>query len=256
MISLFTFLIVCAFASFANNIITAAAPDGKFDVYRSTCFCGKQYLRIRELIPLLSFLQLKGKCRACSERIPIRYFLVETLIIGSGIVILVLHQPSIENIVSFFIVVPFIIILFTDYLYYKIPNGVLLFLLFPAAFRLSSMQTTPFVRITLSLFVMFFLFLINLYFEKQRNKQAIGFGDIKLLGVLFLLYPIYTAAAGFWFSALLALTSTTILKLFIPRFRKEPRIPFGSFITITFLLIELFHLQESIENYFILYKGL
>lgn len=44
---------------------------------RSRCFsCGRE-LEPVELVPLVSWILLRGRCRTCGEKIPIRYFLAE-----------------------------------------------------------------------------------------------------------------------------------------------------------------------------------
>lgn len=167
-----------------------------------------------------------------------------------------LRPLNMESIVTFFAAASFVVIIFTDYLYYRIPNAVILFLMILTAVRLYLTSSPLPERIVSAIIVMGFLSLVNYYYEKRRNKQAIGFGDIKLLGILFLLYPLATSFAGLWLSALIALAGSLLLRLLIGRFRSDPRIPFGSFICATFLLIELCNLQEPIEHFFLLYKGL
>lgn len=46
---------------------------------RSHCPKCQHVLRGKDLIPLLSYLSVKGKCRYCGEPISIRYFLIELL---------------------------------------------------------------------------------------------------------------------------------------------------------------------------------
>src|SRR3989344_367611 len=73
--------------SFLNVIIlrlgTGMAPTG-----RSQCFsCGKQ-LGALDLVPIFSFLVLRGRCRYCGTRISIQYPIVEIL---SGLVFLLIY---------------------------------------------------------------------------------------------------------------------------------------------------------------------
>jgi len=53
---------------------------------RSNCPNCKTKLKAKDLVPLLSYLFLKGKCRYCKKDIPFIYFIFE-LITGIGFVL-------------------------------------------------------------------------------------------------------------------------------------------------------------------------
>ncbi len=83
----------CAFAvvlgllwgSFANVCIYRWAPSEEFPDGRSVvkpgshCFACKAPIRWYDNVPLLSFLWLRGRCRACGKAFSSRYLLVEAL---------------------------------------------------------------------------------------------------------------------------------------------------------------------------------
>jgi len=87
---IFLFLIGMAAGSFLNVIAFRYQPGGKLltkDIFvgQSRCrYCGK-ILQWYELIPLISFLIQKGKCRSCRGIISFQYPLIELL---SGLVFL------------------------------------------------------------------------------------------------------------------------------------------------------------------------
>ncbi|HAI97972.1 TPA: hypothetical protein DCL30_00310 [Candidatus Peribacteria bacterium] len=65
------------FGSF-GNVLIARLPAGEKITGRSRCpLCGTQ-LSIIDLVPIVSYLALRGRCRSCRERISIRYPLIET----------------------------------------------------------------------------------------------------------------------------------------------------------------------------------
>jgi leader peptidase (prepilin peptidase) / N-methyltransferase len=65
------------FGSF-NGLLIHRLPDGGSIVFtRSACPKCKNHLRARDLIPLLSWLISRGKCRFCSTSISVRYPLLE-----------------------------------------------------------------------------------------------------------------------------------------------------------------------------------
>ena len=79
------FVIGTLFGSFFT-LAVYRMPLGENIVYKhSFCPNCKEKLKFKDLIPILSFLGLRGKCAYCGEKIRIRYFLLEIL---SGIVFL------------------------------------------------------------------------------------------------------------------------------------------------------------------------
>jgi len=65
--------------SFLNVVIYRMPREEKMGVSRSQCPSCGGLIRWFDNIPLLSFLVLRGKCRGCGWRIPLRYPLVEAL---------------------------------------------------------------------------------------------------------------------------------------------------------------------------------
>ena len=244
---------VLSAASFANNVITASNRNAKFDWKRSRCFCSAEVLGFRYLIPLFSYIGLKGKCNVCSKHIPVRYFLVELIVAAIGTIMLYTQAISAESIATFLVMYGLIIIIFTDYLYYIIPNTILIFLLIISSFRLHMFPDAIAYRALATVIVIIALSLVNYYYQKKRKKQAVGYGDIKLLGLLYFLYRPETASIGLWISAIIALIAFPLMKKLNSRYNNEKRIPFGVFLSTTFLLVELFRLDRTIEQYFTIY---
>jgi prepilin signal peptidase PulO-like enzyme (type II secretory pathway) len=80
----FFFLIGVCMGSF-GNVIIFRTPEGKSIRGRSVCrHCGKE-LRAWELVPLLSFLFLRGRCARCKNPLSWQYPLVE---LASGLLFL------------------------------------------------------------------------------------------------------------------------------------------------------------------------
>jgi prepilin signal peptidase PulO-like enzyme (type II secretory pathway) len=113
------------------------SPRG-LDITHKHSFCPncEHKLEFRDLIPIVSYISLKGKCRYCGERIRIRYLILEVL---SGLVFLFAFVSfkmsfpffTAEKIISFigFIIfyITSVIILGIDKEYKKIDKRVLLF---------------------------------------------------------------------------------------------------------------------------------
>ncbi len=81
--------------SFANVVIYRL-PAGKSIISpRSSCPNCKRTLGVLDLVPIFSWLFLRGRCRSCKKPISIRYFFVEVLMaLGFGLIV---WQFPIEN---------------------------------------------------------------------------------------------------------------------------------------------------------------
>lgn len=130
------FVIGILFGSFANVIVYRIRNQEKGIFFgRSRCpFC-KHQLQTIDLIPLISFIFLKGKCRYCKKSISFRYFSGE-LVMGFLFALVGFYHPiSLEsNIVSQLpLILTFLLILFVltivmyyDFLYMEIPDSVMI----------------------------------------------------------------------------------------------------------------------------------
>lgn len=111
------FIIGTVFGSFFT-LAVYRIPLGLNIVYEHS-FCPKcgTKLRTKDLIPVLSYISLNGKCRYCGEKIRIRYLLLEVL---SGIVFLLLalslkldlYNFSVSNGIYFLFLALYIVTLF------------------------------------------------------------------------------------------------------------------------------------------------
>ncbi len=109
-LGIYVFIIGCMIGSFIN-VVAIRGPRGmNFVSDRSECPKCKHKLGFFDLIPVLSYIFLRGKCRYCGEKISIQYFLVEFL---SGIAYLI-ALLLVENIVT--LLLTFVVITIATYL--------------------------------------------------------------------------------------------------------------------------------------------
>jgi len=84
-LTIFFFLVGLLCGSF-GNVLVYRLPQGQSVCGRSKCPHCKKQIEPRDLVPLLSFLLLRGRCRSCHELISLQYPLVE---FGSGILFII-----------------------------------------------------------------------------------------------------------------------------------------------------------------------
>ena len=191
--------------------------------------CGHK-LKPKDLIPVLSYVLLKGRCRYCRDRISFRYPLVE-IITALGILLLYSkYGITLKFLAYVFLVSILIITAFIDLDSQIIPNSLtavgavggicfssLGFTVSPvdAVLGLSAGGGTLLIIAVISLLIL--------------KKEGMGGGDIKLMGMIGLFLG--------WKMTLLALLfavySGGIISLFLLIFKKKKMgqaIPFGPFI--------------------------
>lgn len=198
---------------------------------RSHCEFCKKKLEPLDLIPILSFIALKGKCRYCHVRIPTRLILVELL---SGALFIYIWQtiPNFNILQFVFIAAVFsllIVIFFIDLEKGIIPNNILAVLIFCALIYWLIFQPQT---IALTFVVGIFSFLVFFILFLVTRGRGIGFGDVKFAFFMgfFLGFPnvIFALYIAFLTGALISLILIVIGKKKL----RGDTIPFGPFLVI------------------------
>jgi leader peptidase (prepilin peptidase) / N-methyltransferase len=186
--------------------------------------CGHQ-LKVYELIPVLSYLLQKGKCRGCQSRISPIYPIFEML---TGI--LFATAPLIigwsgELVVALTLISMFMIIIVSDINYMLIPDKILIW--FAGIFLLERIiwPLTPWWDSILGAGSGFILLLIIAIV----SKGGMGGGDIKLYALLGFVLGFKLVLLSFFLSTLFGAVIGGLAQLFKIVKRKQP-IPFGPFI--------------------------
>lgn len=157
-----------------------------FLIGRSRCNACRAPIRAVDLVPVISYIGLRGKSRCCGETIPVSYVLIELLVGVSWAVAYAKWGVGQESMAYFALTCLLAIITVTDLRAMIIPNKILgCFFLFFLLFYLSTNQLIV-TRISDSLLMLSF-FLIILLFQ----KDGIGGGDIKLFILLSFILGLY-----------------------------------------------------------------
>ena len=212
------------------NVVIDRSVSGKDLGGRSSCdFCNKK-IYWYDLIPVLSYFFLLGKCRFCNKKLSIQYPLIEIL---TGVlymfVYIVFFQAQLFHMISMLIIITVsIIIAVTDLKYQIIPDWAIttLFLI-----GILGSSNSLFYYFAGSLVGVFFLWIIH----HLSNGTAMGYGDVKLiaaegivLSLPFLLISLYSA---FLFGGIFAL-----FLLLMRKKKMSSQMAFGPFLIIGFLI--------------------
>jgi len=235
------FVLGTAIGSFLNVCIDRI-PQGQSLVRPpSHCAaCGKK-LAVFELIPIVSYLWLKGKCRHCGAKIPQRILAVE---LGNGLLFVLIalnYGLSIEFLVLAFYACLFLVLAVID-----LEHGLILNKIVYPAIGISLIlspfwSNLGFSRLFLGennllhlffgslsgggLFAVFFLLIILLY------RGSMGFGDVKMAGLVGLATGFPSVLVAMIVSFISGGLATGFLLLLRAKGRKDT-IPFAPFLAI------------------------
>ena len=190
---------------------------------RSHCdYCGHT-LHLLDLIPVLSYIVLKGQCRYCHHKLN-KNLLIHEVTAGFLFVLFYRHDGlNILYLSHICILTCFYIISIIDFHLYEIPDSYLL---------ISLLTSFKMIYLKESLLFLLFLILFVYLFYKITGEEGLGGGDIKMLGVC-------TLSLGFY-QTLIILSIACFLGIIFSFINKKKMIPFGPFIAIGWLTISLF----------------
>lgn len=237
------FLLGLFMGSFLTVVGLRCPKHENFISNRSYCDECKHTLSFLDMIPIVSYIMLKGKCRYCKKKIdPLSTYME----LFTGILFALSYAIfgiSYELLIALGIVSLLSIISVSDISYYIIPDEVLVF--FTAYFliilTLSNGVMATLVNV-LSGFIMFcIMYTIMLLGNFLFKKESLGGGDIKLMFVIGLVLSPLPSLLVIFFGSLIALPISFIILV-----RKQTKlIPFGPFLIIAFLCIYLTRIDTN-----------
>lgn len=198
---LLAFVFGAAVGSFVNVCIYRLPRKLSIVKPPSHCpYCGTN-LSATDLVPLLSYLWLLGKCRHCKTPISLRYFAVELLTSLSFVASVEKFQVKIETFLVAISLAALLVIAFIDWEFFLVPDEAVWVLgILGFARQLLSSPDLHGVAICLggALLGGFIVWVISVFGKLIFRKEAMGFGDVKIaaaigahLGVSWLLLPFF-----------------------------------------------------------------
>jgi leader peptidase (prepilin peptidase)/N-methyltransferase len=244
---LYLFIIGLSIGSFLNVLIDRI-PNRKSINGRSYCDHCKKQIRNIDLIPIFSYLALKGKCRFCHKKISIQYPIIELLTGAVFVLIFFFTQESeiIIRILNLFLASFFIVIFFSDLKYQIISDGILIFTFITSLFLLIFKNLT-FAQISFRLIEGFGVALLILLVYLFSKGRSMGFGDVKLAYVAGFLLGFQNGMISLY----LAFISGGIIGLYLIFFKKKhlkSKIAFGPFIIFGAAII---YFVDKVSNFVI-----
>lgn len=212
----------------AKNVINA----------RSECDNCKHVLSWWELIPIFSYIVLRGKCHHCHKRFSAVNLLME-IVTGVLYTFAYLYYGFSYDMGIFIILVSLMLIIFvSDFKYYIISDSPLIVsIILLAILQFASCGVKQGFIYLLCGFALFFtMYVVKLLGDKLFKKESLGGGDIKFAFIIGLAVGFRLGLCSLILSSFLALPyccASLMLK-------KNNEVPFGPFLAASLLFVFFF----------------
>ena len=235
------FLFGTIFGSFINVIIYRI-PNGLSIIHpRSHCPDCKNQIPIYRNIPIFTYIIQNGRCSNCKNKININYFIVE-LTVGIIWIFGAINYNQLNEVIYYNIISSLLLaIAYIDKKYFIIPLelSISIFIIILSYLFVFDNILENFNGIIYGLGYLSFIFILTKIITK---RQGLGYGDLQLIFIL-----------GFWISdirVLLVIFLSALFALLIwifisikDGFDKNRALPFGTFLTITSIIIYPFEME-------------
>ena len=220
------------FGSFYNCTAMRIVRGTDWIKERSRCPHCDHVLEAGDLIPVVSYLFLRGKCRTCGHPIGVRYPLTELIYAGIAVLIMLTGAPVAQLVRLFGLSGCLFVLALTDLEARRIPNGCLL-----AAIVLW-LVTLPWlfegwmsvgIHVAAMIFFAGVVLGLSLIMDRILKKDSMGGGDIKLIGVL----ALYLGFIGTMFMLVFASVLGILYAVFAGRFKRGQALAFGPFLAVS-----------------------
>ena len=224
--------------SFVNVVSVREAKGEDFVHGRSYCPHCQHSLHALDLVPILSYLFLRGKCRYCKQSISVRYFLVEIVFTVLFILVALLKQPT--DIVGYYFCTMCMLIALMDVDSYEIDLRLLLVLTMVGfSIRIDAVEGA-----ILSMVAGLILYITVYGVGKWIwQEEVFGMGDVYFLAALGPYFSLSQILFVGLFSFVIGGGVVIGWMILSKRNQLYEKIPFAPFISISALLTYLFSIQ-------------
>jgi len=229
------------FGSFLHCLAWRITHGERVTKGRSHCVeCGHE-LGALDLVPVLSWLFLRGRCRYCGKKVALRYPLSELILGLLSVLLLLKFDLSVLMLRNLIFVYVLFTLTITDLYDFIIPDGCILTALvtwFVSALLMHQGLKELLTGLLTGLCFGAVLLLVVLIFDKIMKKESMGGGDIKLIAVS----ALYLGLFGSLFMMFGACIIGLLFALFT-NYRKtneEMHFPFGPAIALSTVIMLLY----------------
>ena len=242
-IAIFVFIYGLVLGSF-YNVVGLRVPKGESIVRPpSHCPICDRNLTAKDLVPVFSYVFLKGKCRGCGTKIHWVYPVIE---LTTGVLFTFAYLQlgfTWEFVTALLFISLLIIITVSDIAYMLIPDKILLFFLIPLIVCRMISPLTPWWDSAVGAIVGFGILLL----VAMVSKGGMGGGDIKLFFVIGVVLGTVSTLVTLFLASVIG-TVVGLITLKISKQGRKTPIPFGPSIAIA-AVISYFYGQAIVDWY-------
>ncbi|MBQ6401256.1 MAG: prepilin peptidase [Firmicutes bacterium] len=212
--------------SFLNCTAIRIGRSETFVRGRSHCMhCGHE-LSVKDLIPVISWVWLKGRCRYCREKISARYPLVEIIFALVTLACLLKFDLTVLCLRNYILLSVLFLLTLTDLDTMTIPDSCHIIAVVAWVLSAPLLMSWPEIGLHVLAAVLFGggVLVLSLVMDRVMGRDTLGGGDIKLLAV-----------AGLYFGligTMLVLILSGIIGLLMNGFKRKKEFPFGPWIAV------------------------
>lgn len=243
---IFAFIIGTIFASFIHVYVTRTLRGESIIKPGSHCTNCNHRLKWYELIPIVSFLIQRGRCRNCSTKIGTDSFLVELVTGISFALVYFVYGISYETSIGFVIVLVMISIFISDFKEMVILDSTLVVgtvFYYVLIFLELGMRKGVYKSFLYGIFGFVLLFVIKILGDAVFKRESLGGGDIKFAFFMGSVLPYNLFLIALVIGSFAALPYA----LYISISKKTNELAFGPFLAIG--LFVAFLLKSPILNF-------
>ncbi len=255
-LNLLSFVFGACLGSFANVCIYRIPRGISVLAPRSFCPSCHRTLSSFELIPVVSFVLLRGRCRSCGTRISIRYPVVELLGGATFLYFFIVDPFYIEALSRALFFLVLVVVAFIDWENLIIPNGLLIagLVIGIVAKSLISFRLLGAAAIA-GLFAGIAMLIVRAIGNLAFRKDTMGIGDVKLSILIGFFVGFGNFLIAVWLASVLGVLYWSFKRITTGA-PKDIRLPFGSFLSIASAVVYLASgythplIQHSINPFF------
>ncbi|WP_408069805.1 prepilin peptidase [Butyrivibrio sp. JL13D10] len=234
------------FGSFLNCMAMRIVRKEDFVKARSHCMSCSHELGAIDLIPVISYLLQRGRCRYCKAKISVRYPITELSFMALSVLLYVVNGSDPVEFLKKWILVGFLFaIALVDLESSEIPDGVLIammisWMFFSAIELYLGRYTLVFYgkRLLSGVMCGAVMLAISILMDELLKKESLGGGDIKLMAII----AIYLGFVGTYelilFSCVIGILFAVVRRIIKPKASNE--FPFGPSIAAAAYIVLLF----------------
>jgi leader peptidase (prepilin peptidase)/N-methyltransferase len=239
------FFIIGLFLGSFYNVVSLRIPK-KESIIHPPSHCPKcnHKLSWYELVPVISYILLLGRCKKCKCRISFIYPFNELV---TGILFATCYHVfgfSLDLLYALVFISGLIIIIIADFKYMIIPDEIIIFL--GISLFILKIFTTDFGTALISLFngsmAFLIMYIVKYLGDISFKKESLGGGDVKLMFIFGLVFGVEISVIIIFLGSIIAFP----VALFLLIRKKVNILPFGPFLAI--VAIALFLLNITIDD--------